>query len=171
MKLLFIVIILLGGLGIASAQTTFVFPSSPTLNQVVTGPNNQQFKWDGTKWVAIAGASPTKLGTVSWLAGANPANGTILQADAARTIVSLNCIIEVANGAAATVSVVKAASGTLLSAGTVIHSGSCNANTATPGAGQPLTLTTTTMNAGDRLGLTTTGTFTNAVGSINVVVQ
>lgn len=170
MKLLTLMLVLLFAT-VAYTQSAFVFPSSPTTNQVVTGPGGQQFKWDGTKWIAIAGASPTKLGTVSWLAGANPANGTILQADAARTIVSLNCIIEVANGAAATVSVVKAASGTLLSAGTVIHSGSCNANTATPGAGQPLTLTTTTMNAGDRLGLITTGTFTSAVGSINVVVQ
>lgn len=158
------------GSGEALAQSAFTFPSAPTLNQIVTGPNGQQFKWDGTKWVALAGSpNPTDTGTVSWLAGANPANGTLYYADKARTILTLTGMVEVANGATGTISVVKA-SGGLLSAGTVIHSGSFNAN-GTVGTYQPLTLTVTTLAAGDRLGLTTTGTFTAAVGSINVVVQ
>jgi hypothetical protein len=35
--------------------TAFDFPSSPTLNQQVTGPDGQIYVWDGTKWVHGAG--------------------------------------------------------------------------------------------------------------------
>jgi hypothetical protein len=79
-------------------------------------------------------------------------------------------VAETLNGAAATVSVMKAASGTALSAGTVIHSGSFDAN-ASVATNQPLTLTTTAMASGDRLGLVSNGTFTASVGSISVTVQ
>lgn len=65
------------GSGEAFAQSAFVFPSSPTLNQVVTGPNNQQFKWDGTKWIAIGGASPYDLGGT--LSGSPTASMVILR--------------------------------------------------------------------------------------------
>lgn len=156
------------GSGEALAQTVFNFPDSPTANQVVTGPNGQQFQWDGIKWIALGGATP-KTGTVSWLAGANPASGTLFYADHPMTITALTGMVEIPNGAAATISVVKANAG-VLSAGTVIHSGSFNAN-GTAGTYQPLTLTVTSLAAGDRLGLTTTGTWTAAVGSISVVVQ
>lgn len=40
----------------ALAQTAFDFPNTPTANQIVTGPSNQQFQWDGTKWVALLNA-------------------------------------------------------------------------------------------------------------------
>jgi hypothetical protein len=33
----------------------FDFPSNPTLNQQVTGPNGAIYQWDGTKWVAVGG--------------------------------------------------------------------------------------------------------------------
>lgn len=106
----------------------------------------------------------------SWLAGANPNGATIFVANRALTITGITGVVEIANGAAATVSVVKAASGTALSAGTVVHSGSFDAN-GTAGANQPLTLTTTTMAAGDRLGIISTGTFTASVANISVYTQ
>ena len=34
----------------------FDWPNTPTLNQQVTGPDGQLYRWDGVKWVAI-GAS------------------------------------------------------------------------------------------------------------------
>lgn len=108
--------------------------------------------------------------TISWLAGANPNGATIFVANRSLTITGITGVVETVNGAAATVSVVKAASGTALSAGTVVHSGSFDAN-GTAATNQPLTLTVTTMNAGDRLGLVSTGTFTNSVANISVFIQ
>jgi hypothetical protein len=106
----------------------------------------------------------------AWRAGVTPNGVTVFIADRALNITDIVGVVETANGAAATVSVVKAANNQALSAGTVIHSGSFNAN-GTAGMNQTLTLTMTTMNAGDRLGLTSTGTFTASVGSISVMVQ
>ena len=48
----------------------FDFPNNPTLNQIVTGPSNQQFQWDGVKWVALLGA-----GTADFAPLVNPAGG------------------------------------------------------------------------------------------------
>jgi hypothetical protein len=115
-------------------------------------------------------ASAVSIIPVSWLAGANPNGVTMFIASRALTITSLVGVVETANGAAATVSVVMAASGTALSAGTVIHSGSFDAN-ANAATNLPLTLTTTALPSGSRLGLVSTGTFTASVGSISVTVQ
>jgi hypothetical protein len=108
--------------------------------------------------------------SATWAASLNPNNTTVFVANRAMTIEAVIGVAEVANGAAATVTVVKASSGTLASAGTPIHSGSVNAN-GTAGINQNLTLTITAMNAGDRLVLQTTGTWTNAVGNITVFVK
>jgi Collagen triple helix repeat (20 copies) len=108
--------------------------------------------------------------SATWAASLNPNNTTVFVANRAMTIEAVIGVAEVANGAAATVTVVKASSGTLASAGTPIHSGSVNAN-GTAGINQKLTLTITAMNAGDRLVLQTTGTWTNAVGNITVFVK
>jgi hypothetical protein len=116
------------------------------------------------------GSALTEIKPVSWMAGSNPNNATLFVADRALTIASVTGVVEAANGAAATVSVMKAASGTALSAGTVIHSGSFNANGAAA-VYQNLTLTVGSMAQGDRLGLVTTGIFTNSVGSLSVSVQ
>lgn len=35
----------------------FTFPPNPTVDEVVEGPGGQQFKWDGTKWVAMFGTA------------------------------------------------------------------------------------------------------------------
>lgn len=115
-------------------------------------------------------AADSQVKPISWLAGTTPNNATIFIADRALTITSAVGVVEVANGAAATITIVKAASGVALSAGTVIHSGSFDANGA-EAINQALTLTVTAMAAGDRLGLITTGTFTNSVGSLSVFVQ
>jgi hypothetical protein len=108
--------------------------------------------------------------STTWAASLNPNNTTVFVANRAMTIETVIGVAEVANGAAATVTVVKAPSGALASAGTPIHSGSVNAN-GTAGVNQSLTLTVTAMNAGDRLVLQTTGTWTNAVGNITVFVK
>lgn len=50
--------------GSAFAQN-FDFPSNPTLNQIVTGPGGQQFQWDGTKWIAMAGSATAYLPVAS----------------------------------------------------------------------------------------------------------
>lgn len=105
-----------------------------------------------------------------WLAGANPNGATIFIANQARTIIGITGVVDAANGAAATVSIYKAPSGTAIGSGTPVHSGSFNAN-GTANANQLLTLTVTTMNAGDRLGFVTTGTFSGSAGNITVYVQ
>jgi hypothetical protein len=140
-------------------------PSAPT---PTTGDNDTSIATTAFVTTAVA-AAPAMLSS-AWLAGANPNNSTIFIASRALTITSLVGVLDVANGAAATVSVVKSASGTSIASGTVIHSGSFNAN-GTTNTNQTLTLTTTTMASGDRLGIKTTGTFTNAVASITVTVK
>ena len=107
---------------------------------------------------------------MSWLAGANPAGGTFFLADRALTISRITGIVEVQNGGPGTVAVVRAASGVPLASGTAVHTGTFNAN-GTPGFYLELTVNVPALAPGDRLGLTTTGAFTDSVGSISVVVQ
>lgn len=58
MKKLFVsLLVLLCVAATAFAQTPFDFPANPTVDQVVTGPAGQ-FKWDGTKWVAVGSVGP-----------------------------------------------------------------------------------------------------------------
>jgi hypothetical protein len=111
-----------------------------------------------------------EIKSIGWIAGMNPNGATIFIANRSLTITGITGIVEVANGAAATITIVKAGSGTPLSGGTPVHSGSFNAN-GTPATNQTLSLTVTNINAGERLGLLTTGTFTAAVGDLSVFVQ
>jgi hypothetical protein len=145
-----------------------VLTGNPTAPTPTAGDNDTSIATTAFVTTAVA-AAPAILSS-TWLAGASPNNSTIFIAPRALTITSLVGVVEIANGAAATVSVVKAASGTALASGTVIHSGSFNAN-GTAATNQTLTLTTTTMASGDRLGITTTGTFTNSIASITVTVK
>lgn len=145
-----------------------VFTGNPMAPTPTAGDNDTSIAT--TAFVATAVAAAPNMLSSTWLAGANPNNSTIFVAARALTIVSLVGVADTANGAAATVSIVKAASGTALSAGTVIHSGSFNANGAA-NVNQTLTLTTTSMASSDRLGIVTTGTFTNSVASITVMVK
>lgn len=111
---------------------------------------------DGTGNISVPIGQPTPL-AITYAPGINPNDLPIANISSPRVIVGIRCTPEVAAGGTATISIVKAASGTALSAGTVLHSGSCNAN-GTAATDQDLTLTTTTLAAGDRLGITTTGT-------------
>jgi hypothetical protein len=113
---------------------------------------------------AGTGYKCTTLGTrtisysLTYPPGINPNNMPIANFRAGRVIVGMRCTPEVAAGGTATISIVKAASGTALSAGTVLHTGSCNAN-GTAATDQDLTPTgAQTLAAGDRLGITTSGT-------------
>jgi hypothetical protein len=165
-----------GGTGGGGATMSDTPPGSPTAGTFwwdsVGGSLFLYFTdADSSQWVPASpvGGVPQILST-TWLAGATPGGATVFVAPRALTITTLVGVVETANGAAATVSVVKATNGQALTAGTVIHSGSFNAN-GTAATNQTLTLTTTTMAAGDRLGLTSTGTFTASIASLTVTVQ
>jgi hypothetical protein len=113
----------------------------------------------------LAWAASGLTASVSWLVGQNPANAMLFRAAQARTIDSLTGVVTAANGAAATVSVLRYPAGS--SSGAAVHSGSFNAAGAAY-TDQPLTLTTTALAAGDRLVLSTTGTFGASAGGIQV---
>jgi hypothetical protein len=112
---------------------------------------------DGTNYKCTVAASQIVGYALTYAPGINPNNLLIAHISEAKLITGIRCTPEVLAGGAATISIVKAASGTLLSAGTVLHSGSFNANSAA-GTDQSLTVTVTTLAAGDRLGTNTTGT-------------
>lgn len=106
--------------------------------------------------------------SAAWLPGANPNNGYVALIEQTQTVTAIVGNAEVLNGTASTVSVVRAPSGTLLSAGTLLHSGSFNANISA-GTNQTLTLSgTPVLNAGDRIGFQSTGTFSASQGGITV---
>lgn len=97
----------------------------------------------------------TKNEAIGWPAAIDPNNNIIVTLDQASTLVSLVGKVSTAVGATATMSVYKAPSGTACSAGTVLHSGSFNAN-GTAATNQTLTVTTTALSAGDSICLVTT---------------
>ena len=109
---------------------------------------------------------------LSWVAGVNPNNTLILPSSGqARTVQAIRCREEIAEGAAATLSIYKVASGTSLAAGGVIlHSGSFNAN-ATAATDQVLALiggATESIPVGTSIGVQTTGGWTTNVGGCTV---
>jgi hypothetical protein len=111
--------------------------------------------------------------SISYQAGLDPGNTPFADIRQAMTIIAIGGTVEVPLGAAGTLSIVKAASGTALSSGTVLHSGSFDAN-GTAATEQLLTVTTTSLAAGDRLGLISTGgnwAAGSAVGVLTVFVQ
>lgn len=91
-----------------------------------------------------------------WKAAEDPNERVIATVDQASTLVSLVGTVVAPVGAAATISVYKAGSGTAAAAGTVLHSGSFDAN-GTANTNQTLTITVTALSAGDRIALVTTG--------------
>jgi hypothetical protein len=115
--------------------------------------------------VALAEDAGGGAQAVSWLAGVNPNNAVVLIATRAMVITGIRGVPMVAAGGTATV-VVKTSAG-----GAAVHSGSFDAN-GTASTVQTLTLTTTTLAAGDFLYLSTTGTaWTASVGNITVFVS
>jgi hypothetical protein len=112
--------------------------------------------------------------SVGWIATVNPNNVVIAVINQASTISAIVGAVETATGGTSTVTVNKAASGTACSAGTVLHSGSFNAN-GTAATNQTLTLVggaTDNLAIGDRLCLQTTGTtgWTAGVGIGTITV-
>lgn len=97
---------------------------------------------------------PVSLG---WVATVNPTSAVIAVINQASTISAIIGAVETATGSAATVTVFKAPSGTACGSGTALHSGTFNAN-GTAATNQTLTVTTSSVSAGDRLCVTTTGT-------------
>ena len=99
----------------------------------------------------------------------------MLVADRAYRIKGLNGRVEVAgtDAGAVTATIFKAPSGTALSAGTALHSGTFNLK-GTAATNQSLTLSTTdaTLNiaAGDTIGVILTGVLTTATGGITVAL-
>jgi hypothetical protein len=84
--------------------------------------------------------------------------------DEASTVASIVGTVHVAVGSTSTLSVYKAPSGTACSGGTVLHSGSFNAN-GTANTNQTLTLTTTALSAGDRVCVVTSDSANWLAGS------
>ena len=119
----------------------------------------------------INGNSSIAAQSLRWQAGANPANTVLFTATRKMLVTSILGRLEIAQGAAATVTIVKAPSGTAFSAGTALHTGSFNAN-GTPATNQTLPLAasfpTLTLNPGDSIGVQTTGTWTTSVGGVTV---
>jgi hypothetical protein len=111
------------------------------------------FRGDGV-W-----AGPPQCFAMGWVPGIDPAEAVIFTAPAAMVVTDIRGTVVDAVGAAATVSIYKAASGVDASAGTVQHAGSFNAN-GTANTNQSLTLATGAaiqLAAGDRLAFVTSG--------------
>jgi hypothetical protein len=109
-------------------------------------------------------ASPIIPLAISYQPAIDPGNTPFANFTGARTIVGIRGTPEIAVGAAATLTVVKAPSGTALSAGTPLHTGSFDANGA-PSIDQTLALAVTTLAAGDRIGILSSGGANWANGS------
>lgn len=122
---------------------------------------------DGS-WAAPLDNIPQAVG---WPAALDPNNVVLTGINHASTIAAIVGYVEVPVGAAATVSIYKAPSGTACSAGTVLHSGSFDAN-GTAATNQTLTVTTSSLLAGDRICLKTTGgaNWTSGVGIGTITV-
>jgi hypothetical protein len=112
-----------------------------------TGASSTTF-WagDGTWKTSVA----SQRVAIGWDPNIDPNNNVIATIDQASTVASLVGTVHVAVGATATLSINKAPSGTACSGGTTLHSGTFNAN-GTANTNQTLTLTTTSLSAGDRL--------------------
>jgi hypothetical protein len=76
---------------------------------------------------------------LGWSPGIDPGGQSIFVAPMAMTITSINVRVDALLGAAGTITVVKAPNGTACSGGTLLHTGSANANTGV-NSGQTLTL-------------------------------
>lgn len=111
------------------------------------------FDAKGRATAASSGVATQRV-SLGWDPNIDPNNNIIATLDQASTVASIVGTVHVAVGATATLSVFKAPSGTACASGTVLHSGSFNAD-GTANTNQTLTLTTTALSSGDRLCVTT----------------
>lgn len=109
--------------------------------------------------------------TYSWVAGAQLNNQTIFTTTRAMVVTAVIGRPDAANGSAATLTIVKAPSGTPPAGGTALTSDSVDLD-GTPDTNQTLTLSVTladiTLAPGDSLCMTTTGALTLSAGCITV---
>lgn len=135
----------------AAGVGTFAQPSCASLSDDGAGCT-AGVATTGTAGIAKLHNVPVAVG---WPAQLDPHNVVLANIDQASTITKIVGVNEVLVGAAATLSVYKAASGVSCADGTILHSGTFNAN-ASLDTNQELTLTATTLAAGDRICLQTT---------------
>ena len=163
-----------------------------------SGPTaNQGLVWNAAlgKWTNSALGGQTTA-SISWQVGQNPGNTTFFTAPAACRVTSIVGFLGAANTLASTASVYRTLSGTALSGGIVLHSGSFNAQ-GTANTNQTLIVTAIAglayqntnnayqgtgegayqysepdsyLSAGDSIGLVTTGTWALSTGSITVTL-
>lgn len=124
-------------------------PTATASGAAINGVATTYMRSDAAPAIAF-----TQRLAIGWDPALDPATNVIATIDAASTLVSLVGTVVVPVGAAATLSVHKAASGVACSAGTVLHSGTFDAN-GTAVTNQTLTITVTALSAGDRLCLVT----------------
>lgn len=111
------------------------------------------------------------VGAYSWVAGALLNNQTIFTTTRAMVVTAVIGRLDAANGSAATLVIVKAASGTAPTGGTALTSDAVDLDGA-PDTNQTLTLSATladiTLAPGDSLCMVTTGALTLSAGCITV---
>lgn len=150
----------IGG-GAGGAPTVGTRSGNTTAYVTTTGTQTSgrcvEIDGSGNHIAAGQGCLPELAASTSWHAVLNPNNAYIQQVRANGTVTAIVGRVMTPTGGAATVSVYKAASATACSAGTVIHSGSFNAN-GTADTLQTLTVTSAALTAGQVICLVTTGT-------------
>jgi hypothetical protein len=118
--------------------------------------------------IRTTAGGPSGTFAAGWIAGSDPHSGVLYRADVDVAILAMVGVLSVANGAPATVSVNLVPAG--MSSLGPIHAGSFDCNGSVTNDYE-FSLTTIQMAAGDRLVLSTTGTFTLATGTIFVTVH
>lgn len=133
-------------------------------------PNDQDVLiYNPTTREWVNGHSPTEI-TFNWTKANDPDTTILYTAPRPATVIAIVGRLEVPQGGAATISVYKAPNGTALAAGTILHTGTFNAN-GTAATNQTLTLVSVavaTLAAGDSIGILTTGPWTNSSGGLTL---
>jgi hypothetical protein len=122
---------------------------------------------DGTVWRASSSAVLYDVPWgLSWTGGV-PGTQVISYVQQAVTIDAIVGVVGTASGVSSTLTVYEAPSGTACASGTALHSGSLNLN-GTTNTEQTLTVTTSSVPAGDYLCFATTGSSSTGNGSIAI---
>lgn len=157
-----------------SASTFMRSDGAPAVQTATTGQKGL-VQPDGTT-ISIASGVISAIASqrlaIGWDPGIDPTLNIIATVDQASTVVSIVGTVATAVGASATVQVYKAGSGTACGSGTALTSDTLNAN-GTAATNQTLTVTTSSISAGDRLCLVTTGgsNWTSGAGVGGVTVR